>query len=838
MLICRCTGLRRLLISPGLATFCDLQLALQWQYECLKGRSASSDLQPLRNVCAQRVIRDSEFFPHSVNVSGLTRPDGSDYPPLRHSGAKPPSLSSFDSGFDGAGSGHLETGGGKTCPDEASRPKSPHLHVGEGNVSSISEGLSEEKSLQGPSIHIVPNAHSDSVNFEITVKRSATLPKNPWLSLPVDDLENCYTVIISPSQQRVTKSCDQLTQTSDTSVCDFQDQSTEWSPIHNVLSSTITGGEHGAEISENIPTLLWDSYDLHDLMHDSDSVLAAEVPECEWEIKERQELRAVEETLNRAAGILKEEESVLAQEEILGALLEADNPDRLWPSWDKDCEFTRMTSSDLAEAGVIGLEDASLNFGSDQDHLNVIQNDINTPSEPGFEPLHLEPDGSQLLKEITNLKVLEEKVVEEKLKISELRCSESEERVSSQSLSEDRKRFREKLEQEKKEVEEMERNLNMEKKSKLKCPSRSRKIVTCSIMGKSSALRKEDEALLMNCRRSAQVLIQPNLEETTNLKLPSDITADNPVQHKCSDPDTSSDSECSNAVADSSFSDHLNMCLNSKDHQNIDSTSISAAKPLVMVDGVGGCDTERKDLVSSVTTLSNPQDLAIGEPKNLSDPVDVREDGCMYLDPSKTLDRTEQKNGDPKVETLLTEEASTPAFDFDPGGPIPLPRTSRLDKPISMVSEENVFDTISQTAFSTDSASSGDPETKEPKNPSCRMLENQNNNNHLHTVDLGLGSENVSAEPVRSECILRAEEQKSDAYCDGPISTPWSSLHETSVPCEAEERNEREVQGVDAFLTTSVCRSPVQRQLQICSREVWIQYLIYFYMNYSLFSVL
>lgn len=832
-----------MLISPGSVTFCDLQLALQWQYECLKGRNETadltSDLHTRRNLCAQSVLRDSDFC-----RNGLTRHDGANCPPLRQSGAKPPSLSSFDSGFDGAGSGNLETGGGKVCQDEASRPKSPHLHVSEENVSSISEDLAEEKSLGAPSIGIIPNASGDS-NFKITVKRSATLPKNPWLSLPLDDLENCYTVIISPSQQRETRCYDQLTQTSNTSVCDFEDQSNEWSSICNILSSTVADGGHEAETSaENMPTLLWDSYDLHDLLPDSDSMLLSE-PVYEWEIKEQQELRAVEETLSRAAEILQEEENVLAQEEIFDVLLEADNPDRLWPSWTKDSPFT-WTSSDLAEAGVIGLEDdpASLHFGYDdlsRESPRVITSSSDNPSNPGSDSLHLEqenggPDRLELLKELEDLKVLEEKIVEENLKINELRRYDSEESMSSRSLSEDRKRFLEKLEQEKKEVEEMERSLSREmKKSKQKCPNRSHKIVTCSIMGRDSVLM--DEALLMNCIRSAhdaQVLShgQPCLEEPTNQQ-PSDVAADNHVHPKCSDPEASINSKCSNVATDSLTNDCLNTCLNSQDQQNIDSAASSISVPVssVMENGVCKCDFETKmsNLVSSVTNLSNAQGLAIRETKNLSDPLDMRDEKYMHLDSSETLDTTEQCYEDPKEET--SEEVSTPAF--DPGGPTPLPQKSRLDKWISADSEEKAFDAINRTAFSTSLASSVGPKPKEHKFP-CRTLpielqHHNTNNNNLHTVDLCVGLGNVPEGPVSSECN-RAEDQKPEAWCDDRIFRTQSPPLETSDPCGAAENKEVEIEVhyLDSSLMRHVCRSPVQQQLQICTREVWIQYLIYF----------
>lgn len=786
-------------MSPGSATLRDLLLALQWQNEYLKGKNQTSDLYTRRTVSTQSVIRDSDFFPH---INNLTRQDGANYLLLHPSGEKPLSPRSFDSGFDGAGSGHLETGGGKTCPEEESRPKPCHLHVREEKVSSISESLTEEKSLQAQSIHIVPSASGDRVNLEITVKRSATLPKNPWLSLPVDGLENCYTVIISPGQQRTTRGCNQLTQTSNTSMWDFQDRSTaEWSPIHNVLSSTVTDGEHGAEISENGPTLLWDSYDLHDLTHDSDSMLDEE-PECEWEIKELQKLKTVEERLNRADGILQEEESVLAQEEIFNILLETDDPSRLWPSWNKDFQFsTKMTSMDLAEAGVIGLEDdlASINFGNNvlsQESLKVLQSVSDVPgSDP---PIHLEPgnegpDRLKLLKEMANLKVLEKKIVEENLKIRELRHSESEERMSSLSLSEDRKRFLEKLEQEKKEVEVMEMEM---KKSEQRSLCRTRKVVTCCVMEKASVL-KDDEALLMNCRRTAQVLSLPQLEETINQQ-PSDLTAHR-VQHKCLEPETSSNSECSNVGTNPSGDDCLNIWLDSEDQQNID-ISISPALPSLMEDGACECN-EKKDAVMSVTDLSDP---AIEEPINVRDPANVSDEKRVHLD------TTEQSNEHPEVTALTSEDIWSPAF--DPGGPTPLPQTSTLINQDG--TGENGSSAVIQTASSTAYASSVDPKPEELKNPPCRTslreLENHNtNNNNLNTVGHkeGVCLEKVSAEARRYECI-RAEGQKPDALCDGPIF-----MLEPCVPVMVEAHC------ADGALRR-ICRSPLQQQLQICTREM------------------
>ncbi|KAI5614967.1 actin-like, partial [Silurus asotus] len=779
-----CTKLRRLLLAPASATFRDLQQVLQWQYECLKNRNQAAgsafELHPGSNVCVQSVPPDPDVF---------LKP-GANAPPVLQPGVKPPSLSSFDSGFDGAG--HLEAVFGKTYQDEPCRTKSPHLHVCEENVSSIALGA--------PSICIVPNASGEKVNLEITVKRSATLPKNPWLSLPVDDLENCYMVIISPSQ-KTTRSCDQLTQTTETSLCELQDQTTDWSPIRNVLSSTVTDGGHEAETSENMPTLLWDSYDLRDLGHDLDSMLLGD-PECEWEIKEQNELRAVEETLSRAAGILQEEESVLAQEEILDVLLEADNPERLWPSWSKACQFTQMSSSELAEAGVMGLEEdlASLHFGSHDDlspeGSGVLQSCSDTPSETGSDSLiHLKlgnggPERTGLLKEIENLKVLEEKIIEENLKIGKLRCCISEERMSPQSLSEDRRRFLEKLEQEKQEVEEMERNLSKDlKKSKLKRSSRSRKIVMCSVMGKASVL-KEDEVLLVNCRRSTHEALnyqQPCYEE------PSNSVVDDHAPHKSSNPGLSVSSKCSNIAADSS-----DARLSSQDQQNTDSNAPSMFLPSLMS---GGCSVETKEqsqLVSSATDVSNAQSSANGEPKDLSDPPDLSKEKLMHSDPSENFEISERCPEVHQVETLTSEETS-PAF--DPGGPTPLPRSSP----------------INQTSL----ASIVGPKPKERKNPLQRRSQvehHQNNNNNLHTLDHGAGLDTSSEEPLSCECLERSEDHNPEAWCESSIIRTPSPQLELSEPCGAVE-NEVDRNADDAF-TRRVCRSPLRQQFQICAREM------------------
>ena len=237
---------------------------------------------------------------------------------------KPSSLSSFDSGFDGAGCSPLEVAGcssssggggreawqglpGVTGLRESFRPStaSPQTHSGNLSGALDTEDLREAFDFGSvgnsprASVQVAPQIKLDSLNFQIKVQRSATPPQNPWLSLPVDELENSYTVTITqnpPGEQKAPQhrrnhssgSRDQPTQTevpasplSDarppagdvTPLTPPPPQSgigaEALSPIRHLLSSTIT--DHGKDKSdcttEGNPTLIWDSYDLHHQDH-------------------------------------------------------------------------------------------------------------------------------------------------------------------------------------------------------------------------------------------------------------------------------------------------------------------------------------------------------------------------------------------------------------------------------------------------------------------------------------------------------------------------------------------------------------------------------------------
>lgn len=239
----------------------ELQQALQWQYELL--RSSHLSPQPVVNG-NERVLRAESPECNGVGTGGrllLATPSSpaAVCNPVAQVEGKPSSLSSFDSGFDGAaGNSQVEAYGGRGG------------RVRGGEEVTGAEGLSE-------SVH--------SLNFEIKVKRSALLPSNPWLGLPVEDQEDLYTVTVTPSPTLNKRHLhfpdvpepvggagppagrcrDQPTQTERSSGL----EDAELSSIGKILSSTMDGGDKSLCTTEGLPTMLWDSYDLHEQNHDS-----------------------------------------------------------------------------------------------------------------------------------------------------------------------------------------------------------------------------------------------------------------------------------------------------------------------------------------------------------------------------------------------------------------------------------------------------------------------------------------------------------------------------------------------------------------------------------------
>lgn len=278
-------------MSSGPVAVGHLQLALQWQYELLRsgrvnhssaGGATNGATKGVQHVgkCESGTEEARLLVTSATAVSAAAAED------------KPPSLSSFDSGFDGAASSQPEAWGGRE-----GAVSQPEIHKGiTASVSDCEDGGSVGSS-SGASVQIVPKVTVDSLNLEIKVKRSAALPNNPWLSLPVEDLENSYTVTITqnrtpqkrelpsynPPDPRTSAdqsdgSRDQPTQTEALSgprprgtqsghwtMCSQSGvEDPELSPVRHLLSSTITDGrDKSICTTEGIPTLLWDSYDLH-----------------------------------------------------------------------------------------------------------------------------------------------------------------------------------------------------------------------------------------------------------------------------------------------------------------------------------------------------------------------------------------------------------------------------------------------------------------------------------------------------------------------------------------------------------------------------------------------
>lgn len=290
-----------------------LQRALQWQYELLRSNSAST------NCAAEGMGRTDDAIKCKDRKETTSSPTPSSSAELVSAHSTPLSLSSFDSGFDGVGNGQLKVCRGRERPDDLCRLTEitdsdsltsilPHINKESSTCSDVAvhdEGFASGSvgNSSGTSIQIVPKAAADHLNFEIRVRHSAAPPSNPWLSLPVDNLENSYTITITPNptpqkqtpqpQDRSEPSAavgqlfggrNRLTQAevlsttqpgaSTSKACMLSSQSTledpELSPVCHILSSTITEEMNKSlSTTEGTPTLLWDSYDLHEQNQDS-----------------------------------------------------------------------------------------------------------------------------------------------------------------------------------------------------------------------------------------------------------------------------------------------------------------------------------------------------------------------------------------------------------------------------------------------------------------------------------------------------------------------------------------------------------------------------------------
>uniref|UniRef100_A0A3B3X4V9 CRAL-TRIO domain-containing protein n=1 Tax=Poecilia mexicana TaxID=48701 RepID=A0A3B3X4V9_9TELE len=347
----RCMILRTLLMSSGPVSVEQLQLALQWQYEMLHGNLNSE-------LCLNHSDEDKGSSERANEVCESELEAGSHPAALLSAAVVGPASADW--------SAQLEASGGKDEVENFQKltrvsdptmaaPGQPRKQE-EGNFNAPGSEVDGKldstlpANFSSASIQIIPKVEAESLNLEIMVKRSAAPPTNPWLSLPVDDLENSYTVTITPKptpQKKLSPECSGLggqeggssqrfSNTEALSCMKLQhscEDDPELSPISNVLCSTITDGRE-----TEVPTLLWDSYEEKP---EVDGMIDLSL--TDWEVKEQENLREVERILNQAGGILEEEENVLAQEAELDALLRDGDGKDLWPQWGSNQQLHQIT---------------------------------------------------------------------------------------------------------------------------------------------------------------------------------------------------------------------------------------------------------------------------------------------------------------------------------------------------------------------------------------------------------------------------------------------------------------------------------------------------------------
>ncbi|XP_060908639.1 uncharacterized protein LOC132985323 isoform X2 [Labrus mixtus] len=833
----RCMTLRKLLLSSGPVPVGHLQQALQWQYELLRSgqvHHSSNDGDTKRtnqdvpdpSKCESVKEEAAHLLTASPAAAGVVLAEG-----------KPASLSSFDSGFDGAGSSPLEI---RDCV----RPVQSRPQTHRENLCSVSdcEDLRDEFDFGSvgnssrASIQIIPKVCVESLNFEIKVKRSAALPSNPWLSLPVDDLENSYTVTITqnatpqkrdpqPPLQPCSESNrslrDQPTQTE--VLNSSQPQIRDWilnsqsglddpelSPIRNILSSTITEQRDMSACTEGVPTLLWDSYDLHNQEQDSADRLI-DVSLKDWDVKEQEGLMEVEKILDRADQILEKEEKVLAQEAVLDALLRSEVRPVQWPLWDSEEQPGVMSSSELAEAGVLGLDDyidpAGLGNLSEPRSAGTKapEEDADTGADAGTFP-----SGSDLLTELRQVQVLDELIMEENLKIQELRRYEEKPKEESKpldsngplSVSKEREAFRLQVEKEKREVEKLEKSLDKERKMK-KHKRRATKVIKCSVMEKARSESTEDRAL---CH---EILSGNRSQRTALVRSDSQDAQDDSRTEAESCPEVSKDAS---QLPDSQCQDH---------------------------------PSEAELTGSNKTTFLSSSDL-----KEPSEEVGIQpqEEGTNR----KEMDGSgENFNNICKPEASLTPQMRPDDGAFDPGGhphlpPVPkpiissLPVNNNLTEPEAPPSTELQSPTLSSASDRglmqsdrRDEEVDALPESLTPEislvlNPNVKEHSNNNNNNHAdpEVSSSELTPDDEEDSPVGPACLLQTDLPHAEEVeaADGiPLQpAPDRALQEFNHR-RRDEQSEDLTDGVqrsDAMRTSGPVTPGIQAQLDISTREM------------------
>ncbi|XP_044025581.1 uncharacterized protein LOC122863288 isoform X2 [Siniperca chuatsi] len=379
----------------------------------------------------------------------------------------------------------------------------------------------------------------------------------------------------------------------------------------------------------------------------------------DWDVKEQEGLREVEKILDRADEILEKEEEDLAQEAVLDALLRSEDGQNQWPLWDSEGQLgvREMSSSELAEAGVLGLEDYLVPAESDNLSEPRSAGSASETEDDGHgteaatgaaaAAFHSRPG---LLTELRKVHILDELIMEENLKIHELRRP-NEELLGSKpldtnglsSMSKEREAFRLQLEKERREVEKLEKSLDKELKVK-KHKHRAGKVVKCSIMEKARTENEEDRALCDelssgSCNRS-QRTHSPSVQSDSQ----SQDTCQTESIHAVLGPDVTKEATPQDLVQlpDSQRQDHC-----------------SEAEPSVF----------------NLTTLNSTSDL-----KEPPEEMGIQPQGCIS---GKEFNGSRENTTICKPQASLTPEMRPDDGAFDPGGkshlpPVPKPRKASV----------------------------------------------------------------------------------------------------------------------------------------------------------------
>lgn len=482
-----------------------------------------------------------------------------------------------------------------------------------------------------------------------------------------------------------------------------------------------------------------------------------------------------------------------------------------------------MSPSDLAESGVIGLEDVlqSELAALDSETLKTSESDPDTPGlanespSTSERPVQLdtrcsEVDNMGILQELRDLQVLEEQIKEEQLKLEALRCTETERlqseeqtlgHVTTRSSCRERRMFLAQLEKEKLEVEMMERSLSreMEKAGKVrKRSSKGHRVVKCSVMERNSKLKDLDGELLRNCRPS-----------------PESVHHD-PQQTDVEKPDSSvlNTEECSSA-APPNPAEEASLTDSSVTLEPLSSTSQSVPTTSLSEIEIGGpaapnsipCSESLQDTQSDHGEPFVLSSLS-GTPDQKLEAMDSSEGPNVHPEHPKT--ETSSCDCDSAADQVELETSEAPSSQkssivrdaFDPGGvviaPVPAPRRALpLENQQTRPSASEQVESELSAAESELSAAISKLEACTQSTSQGQHMQNNNNNTAV-----------VCSEETR---------EISGSSTTSPEVLPYHDDNSTTGPCAGRDGVSDDCGGS----MRTVCRSPIsQLQLNASTRQV------------------